>query len=146
MESLVCASAQDTMAAGRRVARRLLQARTDETPVLVLNGPLAVGKTTLVKGVALELGIVEPITSPTFALVSQYEIAGDAGYLTHVDLYRIDSEAAVESLALDDMLRVSKLMVIEWAEKAPEAIPRPMISVRIAVLDDGGRRLEIQPQ
>ena len=140
---LMCATAEDTIAAGRQLARRLLDARTNRSAVLALTGPLAAGKTTLVKGVAQELGVVERITSPTFALVSQYQIPGD-GTLTHVDLYRIESPAAVESLALDDMLRSSRLMVIEWSDKAPDAIPLPTLSVQIDVIDGGGRRLEIR--
>ena len=142
-ERLVCETAGDTIAAGRQLARRLLASSAGTPPVLALTGPLAAGKTTLVKGVALELGVTEPITSPTFALVSQYQLAGGTDFLTHVDLYRIDSEAAVESLALDDMLSVSRLMVIEWAEKAPGAIPIATLSVQIDVRADGKRRLEI---
>ena len=151
-ERILCPTVEDTLVAGRRLARRLVAAGavgaepTEAEPaVLALIGPLGAGKTTLVKGLAEELGIEEPITSPTFALVSQYRAPDRPGIsLTHVDLYRISLPLEVESLALDDMLRGTRIMAIEWAEKAPDAIPLVSLTVHMGLTTDGGRYVEIR--
>ena len=80
---------------GRRLALDWL-ALPQPKPILLLEGDLGAGKTSLVQGIALGLGIDEPITSPTFALAQHYR--GQAGALVHLDLYRLEHSASADEL------------------------------------------------
>ncbi len=91
--------------------------------ILLLNGPLGAGKTTLVKGIAKSLCIEEPITSPTFPL-SQHYPAGSPP-LIHLDLYRIEETSAANEFFLqeeEESKAMGALMVVEW----PERLSLPM--------------------
>ena len=86
--------------------------------ILLLQGPLGAGKTTLVKGIAKSLGIIEPITSPTFPL-SQHYLSGSSP-LIHIDLYRIEKKSAANEFFLqeeEEAKAIGGLMVVEWPER-----------------------------
>jgi tRNA threonylcarbamoyladenosine biosynthesis protein TsaE len=107
-------SADETVAFGRKLA-------LDLAPPLVvlLRGDLGAGKTTLVKGIAegFQAAAAEDVTSPTFTLIHEYR--GPRVTLYHIDLYRIDTERELETLALDDLLAPNSILLIEWGEKFP---------------------------
>ncbi len=91
--------------------------------ILLLNGPLGAGKTTLVKGIAKSLSIQEPITSPTFPLSQHYPWGSPP--LIHLDLYRIEEPNAANEFFLqeeEESKAMGALMVIEW----PERLSLPM--------------------
>ena len=91
--------------------------------ILLLNGPLGAGKTTLVKGIAKSLMIKEPITSPTFPLSQHYQSGTPP--LIHIDLYRIEEPNAANEFFLqeeEESKAMGALMVIEW----PERLSLPM--------------------
>ena len=109
---IVTHSADETIAFGRRLAGEL------RAPLIVLlRGDLGAGKTTLVKGIAegFEAAAAEEVTSPTFTLVHEYR--GRQTTLYHIDLYRIETERDLETLALDDLLAPNSILLIEWGEK-----------------------------
>ncbi len=110
-------SADETVAFGRKLA-------LDLTPPLIvlLRGDLGAGKTTLVKGIAegFEAAAAEDVTSPTFTLIHEYR--GPLVALYHIDLYRIDTERELETLALDDLLGPNNILLIEWGEKFPRLL------------------------
>ena len=86
--------------------------------ILLLNGPLGAGKTTLVKGIAKTLRIKEPITSPTFPLSQHYPSGSPP--LIHVDLYRIEDPLAANEFFLQEEEQskaMGALMVVEWPER-----------------------------
>ena len=94
-----------------------------ELSLLLLNGPLGSGKTTLVKGIAKSLGIQEPITSPTFSLSQHYPSGSPP--LVHLDLYRIEEQSAANEFFLqeeEESKAMGALMIVEW----PERITLPM--------------------
>lgn len=104
-----------------RLASRLVAAHA-EGGVLALHGGLGSGKTTLVQGLALALGIREPVTSPTFSLVNVYD--SPAMRLIHMDLYRIGSPDELWTFDFDDLLAErGALVAIEWAERAGDGLP-----------------------
>jgi len=90
--------------------------------LIVLSGEMGAGKTAFAKGFGLELGIVEPITSPTFTLVHSYAIAPGLGRgaktLHHADLYRLDRTAEVADLALDELAEYQGIVLVEWGDVA----------------------------
>ena len=86
--------------------------------ILLLNGPLGAGKTTLVKGIAKSLGIEEPITSPTFPLSQHYPSGSPP--LIHIDLYRIDEAKTANEFFLqeeEELKAMGAIMIVEWPER-----------------------------
>lgn len=110
--------------------------------VVLLIGDLGAGKTTFTKGIAEGLGAAraDDVSSPTFPLIHEY---GEAGELYHVDLYRLDTEAEVESLGLDDLFARPAVVVLEWAERFPRLMPRDRIEIRITMQDDDSRLIVV---
>ena len=105
-------SAEETIAIGRALAAQLAPPK-----LVVLTGDLGAGKTTLIKGIAEGFGAAEQeeVTSPTFTLVHEYR--GPQASVYHIDLYRIDTEKELATLALDDLMDEKSVVLIEWGEK-----------------------------
>jgi tRNA threonylcarbamoyladenosine biosynthesis protein TsaE len=120
--------------------------RLNRGDVVALHGPLGAGKTTLVKGIARSLQIQDPVTSPSFTLIAEYDgfLAGLPIVLYHIDLYRIGHPQEIEDLGLEEILNGSGICVIEWAEKASDFLPESSIQVEIGLLDGQNRRLKIE--
>lgn len=110
--------------------------------VLLLNGDLGSGKTTLIQSLGASLGITEPIVSPTFTLVSEYSEGRIPLY--HFDLYRLHPEEVAE-LALETYWEGSEyplgIVAIEWAERLPY-LPSEYLALRFTMADLG-RRVEL---
>ncbi len=115
---------------GDALARRL------QAPALVtLSGELGAGKTTLVQAICRGLGVTEPVTSPTFALVHEY--ASSVARVVHCDLYRLESMSAVESLGLDDVFAdASAIVLVEWPDRAGTLLPTPTLAITLEHLAD----------
>jgi tRNA threonylcarbamoyladenosine biosynthesis protein TsaE len=127
---LLTASAEETLAAGRGLAREL------RPPLLVfLSGDLGAGKTTLAKGIISGLGVAreDEVTSPTFTLV--HEFRGPVRVF-HIDLYRIEGHADLLTLGLDDIFAAPAIALIEWAEKWTLPSDWPVLRIHLSVLDD----------
>lgn len=107
--------------------------------VLALSGDLGAGKTTLVQGIGAGLGVTDPITSPTFTLVGEYD---GRLHLYHVDVYRL-AAATPEALAfgLDELLGGDGLTVIEWADLVASILPTDRLDVQFTWVDEQTRRL-----
>jgi tRNA threonylcarbamoyladenosine biosynthesis protein TsaE len=108
---------------------------------VLLRGDLGAGKTAFVRGIARARGIdPEAVTSPTFVLIQQYR--GDVTLL-HVDLYRLESGAAIDDIGLDELAAADGTIVaIEWAER----LPRPVEGAITVTIEDAGgdtRRITI---
>lgn len=121
---------------------RLLAAQCQGGDLIALQGPLGAGKTCLVGGIARGLGIAESITSPSFALLNQYR-----GRLSlyHVDLYRLHDAAELSELGLWEAAESGGLLVIEWLDRFPDAVPDDRLRVRLDFGSAGasGRTAEI---
>lgn len=98
--------------------------------VVGLQGPLGAGKTCLVQGLAegLEVDPRVPVTSPTFVLVAEYP---GRAWLRHADFYRVESYARLLDAGFDDLCDASGVLVVEWPERFPEALPRERLEIRI---------------
>jgi tRNA threonylcarbamoyladenosine biosynthesis protein TsaE len=108
--------------------------------VVGLEGDLGTGKTCLVQGVGLGLGVVDPVTSPTFTLVAEYRPPSPAPTLYHVDVYRLD-DAPQEALAfgLDDYLGDDGVCIIEWADRVESLLPRERLWLTFRHLGESKR-------
>ncbi|MCU1386836.1 MAG: putative ATP-binding protein [Ilumatobacteraceae bacterium] len=82
--------------------------------LIVLAGQMGAGKTAFAQGFAKQLGIHEPVTSPTYTLVHTYQAGSTT--LHHVDLYRLDHTAEVDDLALPELLDDRSIMLVEWGD------------------------------
>jgi len=112
MKTFTTHSAEETTEQGRRLAAEL-----NPGSIVLLRGDLGAGKTTLVKGIAegFRAARAEDVTSPTFTLIHEYR--GPAVTLYHIDLYRIDTQRELDTLALDDLMTPNSILLIEWGEK-----------------------------
>jgi tRNA threonylcarbamoyladenosine biosynthesis protein TsaE len=113
-----------------------LAARLPPDTALALHGDLGAGKTTFVQGLARGLGVLEPVTSPTFAIFNVLRpSAGAPGgrLLVHLDGYRIESEAALDALMLDDFLVSPWCLAVEWPEKVPSLVPPGSVHLDLSI-------------
>ena len=117
-------SAEETRALGRRLGELLRPG-----DIVTLEGPYGAGKTTLVQGVAEGLGIGQPVTSPSFALVNEY-LDGRVP-LFHLDLYRLGGALEALELDLDAYLARGGALAVEWPEAALELLPDDRLALRL---------------
>jgi tRNA threonylcarbamoyladenosine biosynthesis protein TsaE len=121
--------------------------------LVCLEGSLGTGKTCLVQGIGRGMGVVEPITSPSFTLIAEYRPAPTRGersesttpMLYHVDLYRLHT--AVEearALGLEDYMLGDGVCVIEWAERAVPILPEERLWISLRHVDESKRGLLMQ--
>src|SRR5688572_24876530 len=85
-------------------------------PIVTLKGQLGAGKTTLTQMICEQLGVKEPVTSPTYTLVNEYE--GGSGKIYHFDLYRLNKEEELEGIGFTEYLDSGNICLIEWPEIA----------------------------
>lgn len=111
--------------------------------ILLLQGPLGAGKTSLVQGIALALSIGEPITSPTFALAQHYTDGNPP--LIHLDLYRLEQPSTADDLFLqedEEAKAIGAFMAVEWPERLSLELPEAW-QLRLSHTKDGGRHAQL---
>jgi tRNA threonylcarbamoyladenosine biosynthesis protein TsaE len=109
---------------------------------LALHGYFGAGKTTFVQGLAQGLGIVEPVTSPTFTIFTLHRRT--AGMLMHLDAYRLDDPRQIEALMLDDFLVSPWCLAVEWPEKIAAWIPDHALHLALGVAGDGRHTIRLR--
>ena len=129
-------SAETTIEIGKKIGNCLTKGA-----IIAFKGTLAAGKTTITKGIAASLGILETITSPTFCLISEYY---GKMPLYHMDVYRLDGAEDFAGLGTDDMLYGEGVSIIEWSEKIMDELPKKTIILSITAHEDGSRTIEIK--
>lgn len=135
------ACATDSPDSTRRLAAQVAGVVSDGD-VVVLVGDLGAGKTAFTQGFADALGVVGPVTSPTFTLVNRYE---GRIVVNHVDVYRFESLEEVHDLDLPELLD-SGVTLIEWGDTIRPALPPDQLEIRIEFgSGDDERLLQILP-
>ncbi|HET9298941.1 MAG TPA: tRNA (adenosine(37)-N6)-threonylcarbamoyltransferase complex ATPase subunit type 1 TsaE [Candidatus Polarisedimenticolaceae bacterium] len=128
----------ETFALGRRTGQALRGGS-----LVVLQGELGAGKTVFARGVAVGLGIPEAdVSSPTFTLVQEYR--GGRLPLFHADLYRLEAEAEIGALGIEDMLQAGGVVLVEWGERLPGHLKRGATTVRFEDLGEDARRIHVE--
>ena len=124
---------------------RAVGAALPRPAVITLAGDLGAGKTTLARALCAGLGVTNlaEVTSPTFSLIQQY--AAPRGPITHVDLYRLRSDAELDALGWDELVATAPVLLIEWPERATATLPRDTIAISLThdPLDAERRSLRI---
>ena len=133
-------SVEETKRAGSALAS-LLRAGD----IILLTGPLGAGKTAFTQGLAVGLGVSDRVTSPTFTLVRQHQCANRQGIavLHHADVYRTNSLDEIEDLALEELVEVGGVAVIEWGEMAAGLLGRTAWRITIEVVNDDERTIVV---
>jgi tRNA threonylcarbamoyladenosine biosynthesis protein TsaE len=117
----------------------------DQNPnkVILFNGEMGVGKTTLIKKLCSILGVEGATSSPTFSLVNEYQTTTNQ-IVYHFDCYRLKSEIEALDMGIDEYLYSGNWCFIEWSEKIETLIPEVHSTVTIKLQSDGKRLLELK--
>ena len=111
--------------------------------IILFNGEMGVGKTTLIKELCTVLGVKNATSSPTFSIVNEYQTdTNNAVY--HFDFYRLKSPMETLDMGIDDYLYSENWCFIEWSEKIIDLIPEKHSIVTLSLLDNGKRNLELR--
>ena len=129
------ATVADTLSWGHAVAEQL-----QAGDVIALVGDLGAGKTHAAKGIVAGLGSSMDVSSPTFTLVHEYTGGRLPAY--HFDFYRLDSAGELPGIGWDDYLDANGVVIVEWADKFPEAIPGNARWFYFTQTPEGGRTVE----
>jgi len=96
--------------------------------IVVLAGGLGTGKTTFARGVGRALGVTEPVVSPTFTIVREYEARVP---LVHVDVYRLDKVQELHDLGLEELIDERAVTLVEWGDVIAAYFPGDRLDVRL---------------
>ena len=122
----------------QEVANKIIEENPNK--VILFHGKMGVGKTTLIKALAKELGVKDATSSPTFSLVNEYQIDRNQ-YVYHFDVYRLKSETEAMDMGIDEYLYSGNWCFIEWAEKIPNLLPEKYSELTIVLLPDEKRKV-----
>ena len=137
--SRISNNTEETEAIGAELAKLLLHDKS-LPPFIALYGDLGVGKTAFTRGIASVIAPKSSVRSPTFALVNEYPAADYVERfraIFHFDMYRIDTEDDLDSIGYWDYPMRNGLILTEWSEKIPSALPEDYIRLTIRKSSDG---------
>lgn len=133
-------SEDDTIKLGIKIGNMLIKKKLPS--ITLLYGDIGAGKTTLIKGIGVALGIDKrDIASASFVIVSVYDTTPA---LCHIDLYRLQEGLDIDNIGLWDYLTADNISVIEWADRLGKDIPKESIIIRIKDLDETTREVVIE--
>ena len=136
MQSFVSKSERETEAFAESFAKTLKAGS-----VVAFEGDLGAGKTAFVRGLARGLGCTDSVSSPTFAIVNEYD---GALPLFHFDMYRIETLGELYSIGFFEYLERGGVLAIEWSENIYSALPDDSTFVVIEKIDETSRRITVK--
>ena len=110
--------------------------------IFLFQGEMGAGKTSLIKSICLQLGMLENVSSPTYSLVNEYVY--QHGNIYHFDFFRIKNESEAFDLGFEEYLTSGDYCFIEWPEMIPNLWPDSFISIKIVEDAEGARRISAQ--
>ncbi|SHL38811.1 tRNA (adenosine(37)-N6)-threonylcarbamoyltransferase complex ATPase subunit type 1 TsaE [Flavobacterium chilense] len=125
----------------QEVAQQILDSNPKK--IILFNGEMGVGKTTLIKQLCKSLGVTDATSSPTFSLVNEYYTSNNQT-VYHFDFYRLNKETEALDMGVDDYLYSGNWCFIEWSEKIANLLPEETSTITIELLADGKRELKLQ--
>lgn len=136
MRTFETSTPEETVASGEALAAML-----PPGSVVALQGDLGAGKTHFARGLARGWGGTEEATSPTFALLHEYETP--RGKVLHLDLYRANDAEEIWAAVHDELDADKGLLIVEWADRFPSLLPVDAVRVAIAHADEGRRTITV---
>ena len=122
-----------------RAASELLESLNGHT-IIALHGTMGAGKTTLIREIASQMGVVDNVTSPTFAIVNQYNTADDSR-IYHFDFYRIEKVEEAYDFGYEEYFFSGDLCFVEWPERIAELMPEDTLNITIELTEDNNERV-----
>jgi len=120
-------------------AASVLIEQARQEPVILFEGPMGAGKTTLIKEVCRQLGVQENVSSPTFALVNEYE-ASEGKLIYHFDFYRINDEREALNIGALEYFDSGRMCLIEWPSMIKSLLPEHYLLVNLQPAADSETR------
>ena len=131
---IVTSYENETMAAGRELAKEILGIQSDRSIIIFLEGELGAGKTTFTKGILKGFDYQELVKSPTYNLVEIHETKNHKVF--HFDLYRISEPIELEEIGIDEYLKeLGSVSIFEWPKNGEAVLPSPDFHVQISYKD-----------
>jgi tRNA threonylcarbamoyladenosine biosynthesis protein TsaE len=122
------------------IAAKFIKAHTDDR-IFAFYGSMGAGKTTFIKALCEEMKVLDYVTSPTFALINEYQTENN-GAIFHFDFYRIKSLSEAYDFGYEDYFYSTSYCFIEWPELIESLLPKDTIKVHIREVEGGLRILE----
>ena len=135
-EGRITSSAEGTIQLGKSLSKFI-----EVGDIIILDGELAAGKTTFVKGILLGLDFKREVTSPTFTLINEYEAKHR---VIHIDCYRENNLQRWVNLGIQDYFYSDDIKIIEWPEIISELIPEDHISITLTSISEFERKIYIK--
>ena len=131
---IVTSNENETMAAGRELAKEILGIQSDRSIIIFLEGELGAGKTTFTKGILKGFDYQELVKSPTYNLVEIHETKNHKVF--HFDLYRISEPIELEEIGIEEYLKeLGSVSIFEWPKNGEAILPSPDFHVQISYKD-----------
>jgi tRNA threonylcarbamoyladenosine biosynthesis protein TsaE len=121
-----------------RIASQLIKSFNNK--IILFNGEMGAGKTTLISALVRSLGGTEEASSPTFSIVNEYEVENDYAY--HFDFYRIKNHYEALDIGVEDYFCSGYWNFIEWPDKIKTLLPSDVINVHLTIEPDNCRTIE----
>jgi tRNA threonylcarbamoyladenosine biosynthesis protein TsaE len=119
-----------------------LEQTSRHQPIILVDGEMGAGKTTLISLVCEKLGSIDTPSSPTYSIVNTYQTKNN-GEVYHFDFYRLKDEAEAIQSGLDELIYSGKICFIEWGEKIAKLLPENYVRVTIEKISDDKRNILI---
>ena len=110
--------------------------------IILFEGDLGSGKTTLIKNLCYELGSIDNVSSPTFPILNIYDNKKNKIY--HADLYRVKNINDLNEIGFFDIVNTNDWLFVEWPKKIIDLIDKPFSMVKINIEDDNSRKIELK--
>lgn len=123
------------------VTTELISSAKNKT--LLFYGQMGVGKTTLIKEICKQLGVLDTISSPTFSLVNEYETS-KIEKVYHFDFYRIAQEEEALDIGIEEYFDNNDWCLIEWPENIENLLPLDAVEIHLSILKDQNRNIQIK--
>jgi len=127
---------------GLTVAAQDLISFAGSQKIFLFYGPMGAGKTTFIKALCEQLGVKEPVTSPTFSIVNEYE--GNTAKVYHFDFYRLKNQNEALDMGYEEYFYSGSYCLIEWPEKIPDLLPDHYVKVSIQLQGQQSRQFTFE--
>ena len=110
-------------------------------PIVLFDGSMGMGKTTLIKALCKRLNVVDTVSSPTFSLINEYKTK-DGKSIYHFDCYRLETPEEAYDFGAEEYLDSGSICLIEWAEKIQPLLPQEVHRIKLEYIDQNTRKIE----